>query len=177
MKIATIFLPFSLAPNPCITMNRLPNAAGARPVVETPPQRKLEKRIDNFNTSGRPLLKTALDIAYEYQTPLGIEYVDKEASTRPMHLDSITKHSGRYSRTWSPRSLTIRFLFTATRSRSIHRELARTLLTSSIGFSRIFLSYQSIQRWQGWSSHVLSHVNSHPAPLVAAVFQGGSGAP
>jgi hypothetical protein len=45
---------------------------------------KLETKIGHFDTSGRSLIQTVLDLAYEYQLPLGIEYVDRAAITRPI---------------------------------------------------------------------------------------------
>jgi hypothetical protein len=55
----------------------------ARPTLDT----KLDKHINNFRTAGRPLLAILVDLAYEYQLPLGIEYVDREAATHAIELE------------------------------------------------------------------------------------------
>jgi len=48
---------------------------------------KLDKRVELFNTSGRTLAASVLDLAYEYELPTGIEYIDHEAATKPINLE------------------------------------------------------------------------------------------
>jgi len=48
---------------------------------------KLEKRVELFNTSGRTLVATVLDLAYENELPTGIEYIDDEAATKPINIE------------------------------------------------------------------------------------------
>ncbi len=47
---------------------------------------KLDRRAD-FDTSGRTLVANVLDLAYEYELPTGIEYIDHDAATRPIRLE------------------------------------------------------------------------------------------
>src|SRR5229473_3020357 len=47
---------------------------------------KLDKRVEHFDTAGRTLIASVLDLAYEYELPIGIEYVDR-ALTRPIKLE------------------------------------------------------------------------------------------
>jgi hypothetical protein len=48
---------------------------------------KLNSRIGHFKISGETLVAIVLDLAYEFQLPTGIEYVDHEATTRPINLE------------------------------------------------------------------------------------------
>lgn len=48
---------------------------------------KLERRIVRFDTLGRTLLASVLDVALEYELPIGIEYLDREATARPLNLE------------------------------------------------------------------------------------------
>ena len=50
-------------------------------------QSKLDDRIPEFRTSGRTMMATIIDMAYQFQLPTGIEYVDREAITRPLFLE------------------------------------------------------------------------------------------
>jgi hypothetical protein len=50
-------------------------------------QGKLDRRIPDFHTSGRTMMTTIIDMAYAFQFPTGIEYVDREATTRPLYLE------------------------------------------------------------------------------------------
>src|SRR5215471_12807105 len=86
MKFATLFLIYSLTANLSLTegqTNPTARAAGRLPALEG----KLDKHIDDFKTSGRTLISTVVDLAYEYQLPMGIEYVDRDATTRPLDLE------------------------------------------------------------------------------------------
>src|SRR5579872_2815893 len=47
---------------------------------------KLDKRVQYFDAAGRTLVENVVDLAYEYQLPLGIEYLDREALRRPIDL-------------------------------------------------------------------------------------------
>jgi hypothetical protein len=49
-------------------------------------EEKLDRRVERFDALGRTLITTVLDLAYEYQLPTGIEYLDHEATTRPIDL-------------------------------------------------------------------------------------------
>jgi hypothetical protein len=48
---------------------------------------KLNTRVVQFDTSGRTLLTSLIDLAYEHELPMGIEYLDREAATRPINLE------------------------------------------------------------------------------------------
>ena len=48
---------------------------------------KLETKIPRFDTQGRTLLASVLDLAFEYELPVGIEYLDHEATGSPINLD------------------------------------------------------------------------------------------
>jgi hypothetical protein len=47
---------------------------------------KLTKRIPSFETSGRTMVANIVDLSYQYELPLGLEYVDKDAVSRPIDL-------------------------------------------------------------------------------------------
>jgi hypothetical protein len=69
----------------------LGSRAGAGPyrqsITATVGQSKLDRQIPDFRTSGRTMMTTIIDIAFEFQLPMGIEYVDREAITRPLYLE------------------------------------------------------------------------------------------
>lgn len=48
---------------------------------------KLDRRVEHFDAAGRTLVANVLDLAYEYELPTGIEYVDQNAMTRPIDLE------------------------------------------------------------------------------------------
>lgn len=48
--------------------------------------KKLDKKVECFETAGRTLIESALDIAYQHELPMGIEYLDRKALTRPIDL-------------------------------------------------------------------------------------------
>ncbi len=52
----------------------------------SPFERKLDTRVERFDTSGRTLIASVVDLAYQYELPTGIEYLDHEATTRPIDL-------------------------------------------------------------------------------------------
>ena len=45
---------------------------------------KLNSHIERFDSGGRPLIDSILELAYEYQVPMGLEYLDREAIRRPL---------------------------------------------------------------------------------------------
>jgi len=47
---------------------------------------RLETRIEEYNTAGRPMVAVVFDIAYRYETPVALEYVDSLSTTRPLNL-------------------------------------------------------------------------------------------
>jgi hypothetical protein len=47
---------------------------------------KLDKNVPWFDTSARPLFTTLVDLAFEYQLPVGLEYVNSEATRRPLDV-------------------------------------------------------------------------------------------
>lgn len=47
-------------------------------------QDKLASSVATFDSSGRTLAKALVDLAYEYKIPMGIEYLDRMAITRPL---------------------------------------------------------------------------------------------
>ena len=56
-------------------------------VKGSPFESKLNSRIGHFKISGETLVAIVLDLAYEFQLPTGIEYVDHQATTRPINLE------------------------------------------------------------------------------------------
>ncbi len=50
-------------------------------------QQKLDARVERFDTSGRSLASTVLDLAYEREIPIAIEYLDTDAVYRPLSLE------------------------------------------------------------------------------------------
>ena len=48
---------------------------------------RLNSRIGHFKISGQTLVAIVLDLAYEFQLPTGIEYIDHDAMTRPINLE------------------------------------------------------------------------------------------
>ena len=49
-------------------------------------EQRLDKRVARFDTSGRSLVATVVDLAFAYQLPTAIEYADHDATTRPLNL-------------------------------------------------------------------------------------------
>jgi len=50
-------------------------------------EQKTNKLVNRFNTCGRTLVDSVIELAYEYQVPMAIEYADREATTRPINLE------------------------------------------------------------------------------------------
>jgi hypothetical protein len=50
-------------------------------------EQKTNKLVDRFNTYGRTLVDSVIELAYEYQMPMAIEYAAREATTRPINLE------------------------------------------------------------------------------------------
>src|SRR5947207_5076106 len=61
-------------------------ALPANPPDTLPFKAKLEQKVDHFETDGRTLVESVLNIAYEHELPVGIEYLSREALTRPIEL-------------------------------------------------------------------------------------------
>ncbi len=51
-----------------------------------PLQEKLDTHIPRFDNTGRPLVESILELAYEYHLPMGLEYVNRDAVRRPLDL-------------------------------------------------------------------------------------------
>jgi hypothetical protein len=49
-------------------------------------EQKLDRRIERFDTSGRTLVASVVDLAFTYQLPTAIEYADRDATTRVLNL-------------------------------------------------------------------------------------------
>jgi hypothetical protein len=49
-------------------------------------EKNLDRRIERFDTSGRTLVASVVDLAYKYQLPMALEYVDRDATTRALNL-------------------------------------------------------------------------------------------
>jgi hypothetical protein len=47
---------------------------------------RLDTRVEKFDTSGRTLIQSVVDLVFEYQLPTAIEYAGREASTRKLNL-------------------------------------------------------------------------------------------
>jgi len=47
---------------------------------------RLNTRVEKFDTSGRTLVQSVVDLVFEYRLPTAIEYADREASTRKLNL-------------------------------------------------------------------------------------------
>jgi hypothetical protein len=48
--------------------------------------KRLNTRVEKFDTSGRTLVQSVVDLVFEYRLPTAIEYADREASTRKLNL-------------------------------------------------------------------------------------------
>ena len=87
MKFLAVLLIYLLTSGIFLTSPYQPNPALRQTHLEPTLDGKLEKPIHDFRTAGRTLIATLVDLAYEYQLPMGIEYLDREAATRPIHLE------------------------------------------------------------------------------------------
>lgn len=88
MKFRALFLIYLFLPNALLTAGRPLSLAGAtQSQLEPSLTDKLDKRIDEFKTTGRTLMAVVVDLGYEYQLPMGIEYLDREAATRQLNLE------------------------------------------------------------------------------------------
>jgi hypothetical protein len=47
----------------------------------------LERRVEQFDTSGHSFVASVLELAYQYELPMGIEFMDRETATRPINLE------------------------------------------------------------------------------------------
>jgi hypothetical protein len=50
-------------------------------------EEKTNKLVDRFNTCGRTLVDSLIELAYEYQVPMAIEYAGREATSSPINLE------------------------------------------------------------------------------------------
>ena len=48
-------------------------------------EQKLDRRVKRFDTAGRTLVASIVDLAFRYQLPTAIEYADREATTRRLN--------------------------------------------------------------------------------------------
>jgi hypothetical protein len=51
-------------------------------------EEKLDKRVEHFDASGRTLIASVLDLAYEYDIPVGLESISHDAATRPINFET-----------------------------------------------------------------------------------------
>jgi len=49
-------------------------------------EQRLDRQVERFDTSGRTLVATVVDLAFTYQLPMAIEYADRDATTRALIL-------------------------------------------------------------------------------------------
>jgi hypothetical protein len=71
----------------CLLVSNTLNPIGKQQQSELSIDAKLDRQIHDFRTQGRTLIATVVDLAYEFQLPIGIEYVDREATTRSLDLE------------------------------------------------------------------------------------------
>jgi hypothetical protein len=68
-----------------------PSIAGARgPEPSERPmsfEAKLNQRVGRYSSAGRSLTDSVVEIAFKYQLPLGIEFVDRDAVRKPLNLE------------------------------------------------------------------------------------------
>lgn len=77
-RLVVVFVAlFALAP--CSQISRA-NSPGIR--------EKLDKRVKHYDTVSRPMIACVLELAYEYEIPIGIEFVNREAMTRPIDIQA-----------------------------------------------------------------------------------------
>jgi hypothetical protein len=50
-------------------------------------ERKLDTEVEQFDTSGRTILASVIELAYEYQLPTAVEYIDGDFATRPISME------------------------------------------------------------------------------------------
>jgi hypothetical protein len=77
-KIATAFLAI-------FTFVASPGQASQRSDVPTL-REKLDKNVEHFETAGRTLVASVLELAYQYELPIGLEYLNRKALTQPIDL-------------------------------------------------------------------------------------------
>jgi len=61
-------------------------AVSAKPSGSTSIETTLDRKVPRFDTSGRTLVACVVDLAYEYQLSMALEFVDADATTRPLNL-------------------------------------------------------------------------------------------
>lgn len=70
----------------CLASTRLQNSEQARAGQARTLGEQLLARIDRFDGAGKPATELLLDLAYKYGLPMAIEYVEREASSRPVKV-------------------------------------------------------------------------------------------
>ena len=50
-------------------------------------EQKLNSRVQRFDTAGKTLVASVVELAFTYELPTAIEYVSREAGTQPLNLD------------------------------------------------------------------------------------------
>ena len=50
-------------------------------------EQKTNKLVERFNTCGKTLVDSVIELAYDYRVPMAIEYADREATTKPINLE------------------------------------------------------------------------------------------
>jgi hypothetical protein len=76
---------FSLT-SPPASYERHEFALGTQVVSRSTFESKLDSSVEQFDTSGRPLVASFLDLAYQFQLPFAFEYVNRAAATQPIDL-------------------------------------------------------------------------------------------
>jgi hypothetical protein len=64
-----------------------PRKVSLGPATQSQLEQKLEQRVIQFNTAGRTFVGSVAALAYDYGLPTAIEYADRQAARRPLHLD------------------------------------------------------------------------------------------
>lgn len=85
MRIPIVLFATLLMLNPPFSNENLPRPTISRAENRGDLVAKLDKRVD-FRTSRRTLIQILVGLAYDYQVPMGIEYVNSEAKTQQIDL-------------------------------------------------------------------------------------------
>jgi hypothetical protein len=49
-------------------------------------EQRLDRRVERFDTTGKTLVASVVELAFRYQLPMAIEYADPDATTRALNL-------------------------------------------------------------------------------------------
>lgn len=71
-----------------VVLNATQEKAGKRQLTF---DERLESKVAQYDTGGRPFVGAVLDLVCRYQLPLGLEYVDREAVRKPLNLKLTNK--------------------------------------------------------------------------------------